>query len=155
MEKTFTCQICGKVVKAGKGITSHHGYKRPEYGWQTESCMGARHLPYEVSCDLIPQAIAVMEAHIEKVFSKLESFILTPPATIDYGKRNYAGFGKWTPETKTAVRPEKFNPNKNVNFSEYEGVYFSTKHHMEQDLSHANFHLDFLKERLANWKEVK
>lgn len=149
-----TCQICGRVVKATKGITSHHGYRRPEYGWQTKSCKGARHLPYEVSCDLIPNEIAVMEAHIQKVFSKLESFILNPPATIEYEKSTYLGFGKHKYETMTAVRPEGFDNTKRLYYSQYEATYFSVKRAMEQDLKHSNFQLDFLKERLANWKAV-
>ncbi len=55
-EKT-TCQICGREIKSKSGIIAHHGYTRPNIGWQTESCMGARELSYEKSRDVIPKAI--------------------------------------------------------------------------------------------------
>jgi len=56
MEKT-TCQICEREIKSKKGFIAHHGYTRPEKGWQTDSCMGARQLPYEKSRDIIPKVI--------------------------------------------------------------------------------------------------
>jgi hypothetical protein len=96
-----------------------------------------------------------MEAHIAKVFSKLESLIVNPPATLDYEESKYIGFGKRTYETKTAIKPEGFNPNERMYYSKYESVYASTRHVLEQDMKHSNFQLEFLKERLANWKEVK
>ena len=51
------CQICEREIKASKGLIAHHGYQRPGDGWQTDSCMGARQLPYEESRDIIPKAI--------------------------------------------------------------------------------------------------
>jgi hypothetical protein len=51
MMTIMTCQICGRAIKAGKGVIAHHGYKRPEGRYyQTASCWGARHLPYEQDC---------------------------------------------------------------------------------------------------------
>jgi hypothetical protein len=48
------CQICGRDIKANTGLIAHHGYQRPDAGYQTASCPGARELPYEVSRDAIP-----------------------------------------------------------------------------------------------------
>jgi len=59
-----TCQICEREIKAKKGIIAHHGYTRPEQGWQTNSCMGARHLSYEKSRDIIPKAIQSVKSFI-------------------------------------------------------------------------------------------
>jgi hypothetical protein len=60
------CQICGRLIQAKKGLIAHHGYKRPDRGsgWQTASCMGAKHLPYEVSRDLIPVAKEAVERFV-------------------------------------------------------------------------------------------
>lgn len=44
--KSLTCQVCGRLIMANTGVIAHHGYERPGH-YQTESCMGARHLPYE------------------------------------------------------------------------------------------------------------
>jgi hypothetical protein len=46
-----TCSCCFRqvaVVRGGKGM-AHHGYQRPERGWQTRSCMGVSYPPYELS----------------------------------------------------------------------------------------------------------
>ena len=59
-----TCQICERQIEANKGIIAHHGYTRPEQGWQTNSCMGARQLPYEKSRDLIPIVIVKIDKFI-------------------------------------------------------------------------------------------
>ncbi len=64
MEKV-TCQICEREIKAQSGFIAHHGYRRPDQGWQTESCRGARNPPYEKSRDVIPKAIASINLFIE------------------------------------------------------------------------------------------
>jgi hypothetical protein len=51
--KAKTCQICGRAIHAAKGVIAHHGYERPAHGWQTSSCYGARHAPFEVSRDTL------------------------------------------------------------------------------------------------------
>ena len=50
-EGRMTCQCCGRPIMANTGKIAHHGYERPGYGWQTASCEGATHLPFEVSRD--------------------------------------------------------------------------------------------------------
>ena len=71
------CQICGRPIRAKTGVIAHHGYTRPQYGsgWQTASCYGARALPYEVSTDRLPGAIAecgAWKARIEQRLADLE-----------------------------------------------------------------------------------
>lgn len=55
--KTMTCQCCGMKYRANTGLIAHHGYERPGNGWQTASCFGARHLPFEVSRDRLGEMI--------------------------------------------------------------------------------------------------
>ena len=78
-EKITTCQICGRPIKSKNGLIAHHGYKRPGDGWQTASCSGARHLPYEISCDVLPPTIQYIKEHISRVEAKLEEHINNPP----------------------------------------------------------------------------
>ncbi|MEK6884257.1 MAG: hypothetical protein AABY22_31795 [Nanoarchaeota archaeon] len=66
------CQICGREIKAKSGIIAHHGYKKPEQGWQTDSCMGARQLPYEKSRDIIPLAIVKIDLFIGLTRGKIK-----------------------------------------------------------------------------------
>lgn len=59
-----TCQICGREIKAGRGLIALHGYQRPGHGWQTQSCYGARHLPFEVSRDRLGQFIDLVRKEL-------------------------------------------------------------------------------------------
>lgn len=48
LKALMTCQCCGRKHLANRGWIAHHGYTRPYIGWQTSSCIGAKHLPFEV-----------------------------------------------------------------------------------------------------------
>lgn len=72
MENKNTCQICAREIKAKSGIIAHHGYTRPESGWQTDSCMGARQLPYEKSRDIIPIAILKIDGFMGLTRGKIK-----------------------------------------------------------------------------------
>jgi hypothetical protein len=50
-ELRMTCQICGRAIHANTGRIAHHGYQRPGHGYQTASCPGTHHDPFEVSRD--------------------------------------------------------------------------------------------------------
>ena len=60
-----TCQICGRAIFAEVGVIAHHGYERPGQGWQTSSCPGARHVPFEVSRDILVDHIKRCEEQLE------------------------------------------------------------------------------------------
>ena len=63
-----TCQICARPIFAETGVIAHHGYQRPE-GWhsQTASCVGARHVPFEVSCDALRDHVEKMGDQIRRM----------------------------------------------------------------------------------------
>jgi len=65
------CQICEREIKSKLGLIAHHGYQRPEEGWQTDSCMGARNLPYEVSRNVIPRVIKFLQVRIKNIEDKI------------------------------------------------------------------------------------
>lgn len=48
-----TCSCCFRSVAVASGgrRMAHHGYQRPELGWQTASCMGVAYPPFESSPD--------------------------------------------------------------------------------------------------------
>jgi hypothetical protein len=111
------CQICSRKIKDKSGIIAHHGYKRPEHGWQTESCMGARNLCYEKSRDIIPKAITSINLFVESKKYLIEQVktgkvavpsILskTPvePTHMFYKRRQEEYLAKLEYEIKTAVR---------------------------------------------------
>ena len=141
-----TCQICARPIKSKNGIIAHHGYKRPGNGWQTNSCPGARHLPYEVSCDILPSTIANIEQYIKLEETRLEEFINNPPEKI------ISRFN-----TREIIRPEGFNHNDKcfdircMTFGTYENEFRSIKYSIEENIKFSNMDLDFMKERLKNW----
>lgn len=148
MTALTTCQICGRAHKSKLGLIAHHGYKRPhQQGWQTASCYGARHLPYEVSCDVIPLAITSCQAHIDNVTEALAEWIANPPATIERSGKNI--------RTQTFTRPESFDVNKRYyGYADgaYEMWFKNRKYRMQQDIDASKETVNYLQARLANWK---
>lgn len=60
-----TCQICGGNFGVKTGAMPHHGYRRPGSGWQTNSCEGAKHPPFEKSRDVLGKHIEGLKKSIE------------------------------------------------------------------------------------------
>jgi hypothetical protein len=65
------CQCCGRAILANTGVIAHHGYTRPDAGWQTASCMGARARPYENDRTKLGELLAMVEADIVKAVKLL------------------------------------------------------------------------------------
>ncbi len=63
--KARTCQICGRPIFAEVGVVAHHGYQRPGDGWQTDSCFGARHLPYEADKAVLVEWIGIVQRQLD------------------------------------------------------------------------------------------
>lgn len=145
-----TCQICGRVIKATTGVIAHHGYQRPGHGWQTSSCSGALHKPYEVSCDAIAPAIENVRAFIEREEAFLAGFAANPPTSLSYTR----------PETYlknepiVVNRPGDFKPDGRRTYlpGAYDTLYHAKKYRIEQDVQHARNDLAYLEKRLAGWK---
>jgi len=88
MNDITTCQICGRAIKSAKGLIAHHGYQRPGHGWQTGSCYGARHLPFEVSRDTLGLWIESVTAELESVTQRRSDIDNEEaPATFTYTRR--------------------------------------------------------------------
>lgn len=150
MNKPTTCQICGRPIKANTGKIAHHGYKRPHRGsgWQTRSCMGARHLPYEQSCDVLPKAIEQVKLYLAKQEAALVSLMTNPPETLAYEN-------SWGQKVIVVNRPENFNPNSGYGIMRsYQSLYARKKEEIGQEIKRAKFDIEYLTERLKNWKKV-
>lgn len=66
-EGRMTCQICGRPILANTGKIAHHGYERPGYGWQTASCQGAGHRPFEASRDELGRYIEGLNRRLDQL----------------------------------------------------------------------------------------
>jgi hypothetical protein len=67
-----TCQACGNTQKLPNGRLSNHGYTK-EFGFFNGTCMGAKQLPFEQSCDLIKDFIESAKNRIEELNSQIET----------------------------------------------------------------------------------
>jgi len=153
---TTTCQICGRDIKAKKGVIAHHGYRRPGDGWQTGSCFGARHVPYEQGSDAIEIMIPRVAAQIEHLRSGRDALEARPaierPTRYDYTGREMVDVYQ---TTYISIRVERTEENKIVTHEmgdDYEV-------HLKGEISKFNGLIareeefkKYLEERLANWK---
>jgi hypothetical protein len=57
----MTCQCCGRRIHANTGRIAHHGYERPDYGYQTASCAGAKELPFEADRTVLGHVISTLQ----------------------------------------------------------------------------------------------
>jgi hypothetical protein len=150
---TTTCQICGRAIKAAKGVIAHHGYQRPhQQGWQSGSCFGARFQPYGVACDAIPLAITQAEQFVAATEQQLAKLRSDPPAKLHYAKAR----GSWAPANWVDLpRPEGFDPlTRPATWTPgtYAAEFFGQLSARERDVKGAREHIAFLTERLKAWK---
>jgi len=140
-----TCQICGREIKANTGVIAHHGYRRPGCGWQTASCMGAKHFAYELSCDRIAAAIQSVQTFVDNASTNLDILNGNPPKTItfSFNRKSY-----------TVDKPDNFNPDTAFGCLRprtYENEYAKLVSEGQRSIKSAKVDLNFLKERLAKW----
>lgn len=150
-----TCQICGRDIKANTGVIAHHGYQRPDRGsgWQTASCFGARHKPYEVACDAIPLAIGRAKAWLTHAQESLAKLIGDPPPTITYYVRKKGVYWGDATEPVVAIKPEDFN-SKGWLFGRdnYTLEFVKHKNELEYGIRNTLDNIAYLEKRLADWK---
>ena len=64
--KRMICQCCQRSILANMGSIAHHGYERPDWGYQTASCMGAKRLPFEADRAALGEMIAFMRDRLAR-----------------------------------------------------------------------------------------
>ena len=109
-ETSLHCQICARPVRAASGVIAHHGYRRPGQGWQTASCFGARHRPYEVGHDALDLWIARLETWIPEKEAALAAHRASPPDRYDVRRVDAYG-SRVGREPVWAERPTDFHPD--------------------------------------------
>ena len=60
-----TCPVCFRPIAVVAGRMAHHGYTRPEIGFQTASCAGIRFKPLEVSSEGLQWLIGALRKRLE------------------------------------------------------------------------------------------
>lgn len=70
-----SCQACGCRQKLPGGVLALHGYTTA-WGFFSGICAGSKHLPFEVSCDLIKSTIERTQALLTSTQDEIESLKL-------------------------------------------------------------------------------
>ena len=151
-----TCQVCGAAILDNTGVIAHHGYTRPA-GWysQTASCLGARYVAYQHSCDRLKEVAAGLTRWVADTAGIRASLDSDPPAQITY-QRKTGGYGSGARyETLTLDRPADY---KATDYSYTSGTYAHEiarkKANLDSDLRHAAMDLAEMNRRIAAWKLV-
>lgn len=149
------CQICEREIKANTGVIAHHGYQRPDRGsgWQTASCWGARHLPYEESCDQIQPCIDFIKNFVENQRKMVKDLMDNPPESIT--DIPYMGA-----KPRTFTRPDGFDARINeargaYSYNSYEHEHHSRVHAHKNKIRSSNKDIERLEKRLKDWKPKK
>lgn len=146
------CQICGRKIKVKRGgeVLALHGYKRPSAGWQTASCPGSRHQPYEVSCDQLPKAIGRVSEWQINVEVRLRLLRLEPPPTVQ--GEEYRGSGRY--KKIDVERPPDFDPKAAVSHKRnaYDVLYANLLTKLALDIQSCQRDKVYFEKRLADWK---
>lgn len=89
------CQACGGEWAIVGGTIAHHGYTRPEYGYQTQSCFGARYAPLEESCDRTHKLHFIVTTQAAQLADRIRELKAGTVTELTIFERKYRGFGKY------------------------------------------------------------
>jgi hypothetical protein len=85
-----TCQACGRGQKLPGGRLSDHGYTI-RWNFFSGVCSGSRHLPFELSVDLIEGEISHAEAEAERLTEKSAAYLGGEGPTLCSRTKEYIG----------------------------------------------------------------
>jgi len=155
-KRTTTCQVCGRDILANTGVIAHHGYERPQ-GWysQTASCMGARFVPYEESCDRLKEVAELVELHLAHARAAREG-LNTLPVTLDY-QHKISGYGRNAKyETRTVILPENFRDGDYYGEQySYASVLHTRRRNLDIEIRQTAEDLAMMNSRIAAWVKVR
>lgn len=118
---TMTCQCCGRKYLANTGTIAHHGYQRPGGGWQTASCSGAKHLPFEVNRDklgLLIQSLTEWKARAITWRAEVEAETRAVDLTFSDHTQKRDAYGR-RPKKSVQVIRETFDSVRTENSSSF------------------------------------
>lgn len=152
-EELYTCQVCGRQVKAKSGVIAHHGYKRPYEGWQTPSCQGARYVPYEESYERLKEVCEQVKDLLERTKKRFEEFQNNPPQEFTVLEKKSSWDRQGT--EVTYQKPEGFDPKYNYAAPRsYGGVYQAKKSEFVMSIRAMKGDITSMERRIKEWKKV-
>lgn len=159
-----TCQICGRGILGHAGIIAHHGYQRPGDGWQTDSCNGARELPFELSREKLGEEIVMLKQIEADRLATFEAFRdETRAYYITFSiRRQIDGRWQYVDETIKGITRENFDAMKAAQPQEFgaasvfsfDNVKERCVYKAEQAHKHIHEHRIAQDARYAGWKQT-
>lgn len=158
----MTCQACGRAHMAKRGFIAHHGYQRPwQEGWQTASCAGAKHIPYEAGHALLDSMLVMLRNEIKRSKERLSEVEEGKPFVLviqDITKpRNALGL---RPSLRILLTNENFVSLRDQNAVSFRRVMVHTiddartrvKLEIRSKLAKIEYELGVQQKRRDNWK---
>jgi len=156
-----TCQICEREIKAKRGYIAHHGYQRPGQGWQTGSCWGAQHRPYDVACDQLAIYVDSLASGVEKLRERIATPVTTLRLPVKHKPSEYtrretfeeeqARMRDVTADNFVAIRAE-FRAFASLNAYTWEACLARRLGQLQRQLEWAEADHARHAKRLADWK---
>lgn len=170
-EERMNCQCCGRAILANTGTIAHHGYTRPDYGWQTASCMGAKRLPFQVDRTALGEMIGFLRdrlARAEKHRAAIKAEKL--PIVFNYetqliGPTQWQQFGRWIKwpmvkrsfnVTRASFAEFKAGPGGNSTYGIYDFDAYKVRHvdGLSHSIKNLRGHINEEQARYDGWKQT-
>lgn len=86
--KRGECQVCERMMAEKGGLLSHHGYKRPGWGWLVGGCPGSLRAPFPAT-DALEDTLRMVEDAIADQVRLAEAEAVT--LRVEVGRARYVG----------------------------------------------------------------
>lgn len=127
-----TCAWCLRNIAIDRsGLMAHHGYERPDTGWQTQSCPGIEYKNLEISLDGLKEHIKAIDNFKTRVTHELD--VLPKSVSLNIKVRTRGGYtsdtviGKEDPRWKDAMQNQSRNLQGQISQAKVDHEYFSKK----------------------------
>lgn len=139
------CQVCGRRQGSVNGLgekVAHHGYERPELGWQTSSCSGALWPFLQDSCT---RAVEIRERYVERR-ETCKRVLKVVPVNLVYTVRvrGAAGSFRYNDEVRT------IDPSGDPKI--WASVLANHYRQIEGEIKSLTWMIEDLDQRIADWR---
>lgn len=126
-----TCAWCLRDIAIDRsGLMAHHGYERPDVGWQTQSCPGTEYKNLEISLDGLKEHIKAIDQFKTRVTHELDALPKVVSLKIKVRIKGYTHdvvIGKEDPRWKDAMLNQSRNLQGQISQAKSDHEYFSKK----------------------------
>ena len=168
-ELRMHCQCCGRAILANLGSIAHHGYERPGHGWQTNSCMGAKRLPFEVDRAALGEMIgflrdrlarnekhrAAIKAEKKPIVFEYETQLIGPVRGYQPGRFKWPTVKRTFEVSRESFAEFKTGPGSNSTYGIYDFDAYKARHveGLSNSIKNLKAHIAEEQNRYDRWKQ--